>query len=48
MKRVGKNKFAFSVLKKSEKLDKIKKLIEKIFTIKHEIEEEKDIIFICN
>jgi ubiquinone/menaquinone biosynthesis C-methylase UbiE len=48
MKRVGKNKFIFSILKKSRKLDTIKKSLEKNFDISGEIEEEKDIIFFCN
>jgi len=46
IKRVGKNKFVLSFLKKSEKADKIKKLINKYFKVKKMVEEEKDIIFI--
>ncbi len=46
MKRVGKDKFAFSVLKKSKSFNKIKKLIYNLFKIKKEIEEEKDVIFL--
>lgn len=48
IKHVGKQKFALSILKKSSKFSEIKKLIGEIFDVKHEIEEEKDIIFICN
>lgn len=48
IKRVGKNKFVLSVLKKSAKFDLIKKLIKKYFKIQKEIEEEKDLIFLCN
>ncbi|MFH1053835.1 MAG: class I SAM-dependent methyltransferase [Candidatus Woesearchaeota archaeon] len=43
MKRVGKGRFVFSVLK-SPKTGKIKKIIENKFKIEKEIEEEKDII----
>ena len=46
IKRVGKNKFALSVLKKSKSFELIKKLIYEIFKIKKEIKEEKDIVFI--
>lgn len=45
IKRVGKNKFAFSVLKKSKSFEKIKKLIYQLFNVKKEIEEQKDFIF---
>lgn len=45
MKRVGKNKFVFSVLKRSKKFDLIKDLIKKQFKIKKVVEEEKDLIF---
>ncbi len=47
MKRVGKNRFAFSVLKKSKKFDIIKKLIRKHFKVNKTVEEEEDIIFFC-
>ncbi len=47
MKRVGKNKFVFSILKKSKKLGQIKKLIKKNFRINNIIEEEKDVLFFC-
>ena len=45
IKRVGKNDFVFSILKKYSKLNKIKKEIKNNFKIKKIIEEEKDIIF---
>ncbi len=47
IKRVGKDKFVLSFLKKSEKADKIKKLINKYFDVKKAIEEEKDLIFLA-
>jgi|TARA_B100002003_G_C13980977_1_gene474406 demethylmenaquinone methyltransferase/2-methoxy-6-polyprenyl-1,4-benzoquinol methylase len=46
IKRVGKDKFILSFLKKSSKNEIIKDLIEKIFDAKEFIEEEKDIIFL--
>ncbi len=46
IKRVGRDKFAFSVLKKAKNFTEIKKLIKRLFHIEKEIEEEKDIIFI--
>ena len=46
IKRVGKDKFILTFLKKSEKKEKIESLIQKIFNPKQKIEEEKDIIFI--
>ncbi|MFH1316302.1 MAG: class I SAM-dependent methyltransferase [Candidatus Woesearchaeota archaeon] len=46
MKRVGKGRFVFSVLK-STKSEEIKKIIEHNFMIEKEIEEEKDIIIIA-
>jgi len=48
IRRVGKNKFAFSILKKSAKLNEIELLISKYFRISKRIEEEKDIIFVCS
>ena len=45
IKRVGKNNFVFSILKRSNKFDEIKKSIKKHFKIEKEIEEDKDIIF---
>src|SRR3989338_3366943 len=47
IKRVGRNDFVFSVLKKSGKSKSIKKLIEKNFKIDKMIEEEKDTIYFC-
>lgn len=46
MKRVGKRKFAFSVLKKSEKLPEIDRLIKKHFHVKKEFEEQHDKIYL--
>ncbi|MEM4263273.1 MAG: class I SAM-dependent methyltransferase [Candidatus Woesearchaeota archaeon] len=48
IKRVGKGLFALTVLKKSPKKDSIISLIKKHFKIKKEIDEEKDLIFICS
>ncbi|MFH1769960.1 MAG: class I SAM-dependent methyltransferase [archaeon] len=45
MKRVGRNKFVFSVLKKSQKFEKINLFIEENFKVSKKIEEEKDVIF---
>ncbi len=44
IKRVGRNYFALSFLKNSEKAGMIKELIEKIFDVKEIVEEEKDLI----
>jgi ubiquinone/menaquinone biosynthesis C-methylase UbiE len=46
--RVGKESFVLSALKKSRKMDKIKKLIYEIFKVNKEIEEDKDLIFFCS
>ena len=46
MKRVGKNRFIFSVLKKSSKSKEIINKIKLNFKIKKKIEEQKDIIII--
>lgn len=46
IKRVGKDRFVLTFLKKSKKAEKIKELINKYFDVKKAIEEEKDIIFI--
>jgi len=46
IKRVGKDKFILSALKKSPKIKKISLLINKIFKPKEIIEEDKDLIFI--
>ncbi|MBS3176955.1 methyltransferase domain-containing protein [Candidatus Woesearchaeota archaeon] len=48
IKRVGKNHFILSFLKKSEKKESIEKVIEKKFKIQKKIEEEKDIIYFLN
>ncbi len=45
IKRVGKNKFVLTFLKKSPKRSKIDKLIKKYFKIKKIMEEEKDLIY---
>ncbi len=46
IKRVGKTKFVLTALKKSSKMSKIRILINKLFDVKQEIEEDKDFIFI--
>jgi ubiquinone/menaquinone biosynthesis C-methylase UbiE len=46
IKRVGKNRFVLSFLKKSPKRDFIEKKIKELFKIKKIIIEEKDIIYI--
>ncbi len=48
IKRVGKNNFVLTFLKKSPKRNKINKLIKKHFKIKEIIEEEKDLIYLCS
>ena len=45
IKRVGRNKFVFSILRNSKKFDEIENLIKKYFNIKEIIEEDKDTIF---
>ncbi|MBI2106414.1 class I SAM-dependent methyltransferase [Candidatus Woesearchaeota archaeon] len=45
IKRVGKNSFVLTFLKKSSKKDFIEKLIKKHFKVEKKIEEDKDIIF---
>ena len=45
IKRVGKTKFVLTALKKSSKMSKIRILINKLFDVKQEIEEDKDFIF---
>ncbi len=47
IKRVGKENFVFSVLKKSKKFEFIKNSIQKNFNIEKVIEECKDTIFFC-
>ena len=46
MKRVGKDKFIFSILKKSSRSEEIITKIKLNFKIKKKIEEQKDIIII--
>ncbi len=47
IKRVGKEYFAISILKKSPKIKIIELMIPKIFPIQRIVEEDKDIIFFC-
>ncbi len=46
IKRVGKNRFVLSFLKKSKKAEIIKNTIYNLFQVSKEIEEEKDIIIL--
>ncbi len=48
MKRVGKDKYIFSVLKRTKKFDFIKNLVNFFFEVNNIIEEEKDVIFFCS
>jgi ubiquinone/menaquinone biosynthesis C-methylase UbiE len=47
IKRVGKERFVLTYLRKSSKAKSIESLITQMFNVKKRIEEEKDIIFIC-
>ena len=47
MKRVGKNEFAFSILKKSKNFGFIENEIRKNFKIKKIIDGKKDWVYIC-
>ena len=47
MKRVGKENFVFSILKKSQKFDGVIKIIKENFKIEKSIVEEKDMILFC-
>jgi ubiquinone/menaquinone biosynthesis C-methylase UbiE len=47
MKRVGRDRFAFSVLRKTRHFSRVRKLISNLFKIEKEIVEEKDEVFIC-
>ncbi|MBU0471986.1 MAG: methyltransferase domain-containing protein [Nanoarchaeota archaeon] len=47
IKRVGKSRFAFSILKKTKYFDDIKFFINNNFVVKKTIHEDKDVIFIC-
>lgn len=46
IKRVGKDRFVLSFLKKSPNKEKTENLINKFFHVKERIEEDKDIIFL--
>ncbi len=46
IKRVGKERFILSVLKKSERHDEIEKKIRSLFNVKEVIDEERDSIYI--
>ncbi len=47
IKRVGKDRFVLSFLKKSEKKELIDKLIRKLFKVTNIIEEDKDAVYFC-
>ncbi|MBN1645913.1 methyltransferase domain-containing protein [Candidatus Woesearchaeota archaeon] len=47
MKRVGNEKYIFSVLKRSQHFDRIKLLIIQMFDVNSILQEEKDTIFLC-
>ncbi|MBR9690708.1 methyltransferase domain-containing protein [Candidatus Woesearchaeota archaeon] len=47
IKRVGKKRFVLSFLKRSEKKEMIEKFINDMFRVIKIIEEDKDLIFIC-
>lgn len=47
IKRVGKNNFALSILKRSSKRELVEKLILDLFNLNKQVEEDKDIIFFC-
>ena len=47
MRRVGKDFFIITFLKRSNKAELMEKLIKKYYTVKEKIEEDKDLIFIC-
>nr|MCK4930361.1 class I SAM-dependent methyltransferase [Nanoarchaeota archaeon] len=47
IRRVGKKKFVFGVLKRTNKFDLIEKLINELFVVNEKIFEDKDIIFFC-
>ncbi len=48
IKRVGKDRFVLSFLKKSKKKEMIDKLIRKLFKVNDVIEEDKDLIYFCS
>ena len=47
IKRVGKDRFVLSFLKRSDKKEIIDKLIRRIFKVREVIEEDKDLIYFC-
>ncbi len=47
IKRVGKNRFVLSFLKKSAKKEMVDRLIRKLFKVERVLEEEKDMIYFC-
>jgi len=48
IERVGKDRFVFSVLKRSLNYDVIEKLINELFTVDEKIEEDKDSLFFAH
>jgi len=48
IRRVGREKFVFSVLKRTNKFGLIEELIKKLFVINEIIIEDKDMIFFCS
>ena len=48
IQRVGKERFVFSVLKRSSKYEMIEKLIKELFVVNEAVEEEKDFLFFCS
>jgi ubiquinone/menaquinone biosynthesis C-methylase UbiE len=46
-KRVGKDRFVFTFLKRSDKATMIERAIRQLFLVSERIEEEKDIILVC-
>ena len=48
IKRVGRNNFVFSVLRKSKKYAIISRIVEENFRIERKIVEDKDVIFFCS
>jgi len=47
IKRVGKDRFVLSFLKRSEKREKIINLIQKLFIVEKVLEEDRDLIYFC-
>jgi len=47
IERVGKNRFVFSVMKRSDKFGLIERLINELFVINEKVFEDKDVIFFC-